>query len=83
MYVERGGPCRLLKLRQMGTFMKGVLPSLVSWFLRVSTRDFRPALAALVGKVQNNFFPHRTLFHFICPHSPASLEGSRAASPVF
>ncbi len=28
------------------------------------------------------FFPHRTLFRFLCPHRPASLAGSRAGSPV-
>ncbi len=29
------------------------------------------------------FFPHCTLFHIICPHRPASLARSRAASPVY
>ncbi len=28
------------------------------------------------------FFPHGTLFKFICPHRPASWSGSRAGSPV-
>jgi hypothetical protein len=28
------------------------------------------------------FSPHRTLFHFLCPHRPASKAGSRAGSPV-
>jgi hypothetical protein len=38
------------------------------------TSDFCPApLAALVGPVENiYFFPHHTLFQFICPPSPAS-----------
>ncbi len=57
--VERVGPCWLLKLRWMGTqgvHMKGVLPRLVRWACRARTRDFCPALAALVGPVQNIFF---------------------------
>ncbi len=28
------------------------------------------------------FFPHRTLFHFMCPHRPATLACSRTGSPV-
>jgi hypothetical protein len=28
------------------------------------------------------FFPHRTLFQFLCLHRPASWAGSRAGSPV-
>ncbi len=64
--------------------MKGVLlPWLVRWACCAGPRDFCPALSALVSPVQNVFFPHRTLFHFICPHRPASLAGSRAVSPVF
>jgi hypothetical protein len=54
--LERGGPCRLLKLRQMGTQkiqMKEVLPSLVRWALHAGTSDFCPAL---VAPVQNIFF---------------------------
>ncbi len=44
---ERGGPCWLLKLRQMGTYrvqMKGVLPWLVRWARRTSTKDFLSCL---------------------------------------
>ncbi len=29
-----------------------------------------------------SIFPPRTLFHFMCPHRPASWAGSRAGSPV-
>jgi hypothetical protein len=36
--------------------MKGVLPWLVRWARRAGTRDFYPALAALVSPVQNVFF---------------------------
>jgi hypothetical protein len=36
--------------------MKGVLPWLVRWARRVGTRDFYPALAALVSPVQNFIF---------------------------
>ncbi len=55
---------------------------LVRWACRAGTRDFCPALAALVGPVKNIFFPHRTLFPFLCPHRPASWAVSRAGSPV-
>jgi hypothetical protein len=58
--------------------MKRVLPWLVRWACRAGTRHFGPALAALVGSVQNIFFPHRTLFQFICPYRPASWADSRA-----
>ncbi len=46
------------KLRHIGirgVLMKGVLPLLVRWARRASTRDFFPCLAALVGSVQNTF----------------------------
>jgi hypothetical protein len=48
--------------------MKGILPWLVHWACRAGTKEFAPALAALLDPVQNIFFPHRTLFHFIYPH---------------
>jgi hypothetical protein len=73
-----GGPCRVLKLREMGTkgvHMKEVLPCFVPWAHCAGTRDFCPALALLVCPVQNIFF----LFHFIVL---GSWAGSRAASPV-
>jgi hypothetical protein len=35
--------------------MKGVLPCLVRWALHAGTKDFYPALAALVSPVQNIF----------------------------
>ncbi len=37
--------------------MEWILPWLVRWACRAGTRDFCPALAALVGPVQNMFFP--------------------------
>jgi hypothetical protein len=61
--------------------MKGVFPWLVPWTRRADTRDFYPALAALVGPGQN-IFPHRTLFLFMCPHRPATWAGSRAGPPI-
>jgi hypothetical protein len=36
--------------------MKGVLPWLVHWACRAGSRDFYPALAALVSLVKNIFF---------------------------
>jgi hypothetical protein len=56
---------------KMGTHdvhMKGVFLWLVRWARRAGTRDFRPALAALVSPIQNIIFPHHTLFHFSSPH---------------
>ncbi len=50
--------------------MIDLCPPLVPWACRVSTRDFCPSLAALVGSVQNIIFiPHHTLFHFIVPNA--------------
>ncbi len=77
--------CRLLKLRWMGTQsvqMKGVLPWLVCWARRAGTWDFFSPLEALVSPVQNSFFPHRTLFQFMCPHRPTTWVGSRAGPPI-
>jgi hypothetical protein len=45
--------------------MKEILHWLVHWALHAGTRDFYPALTALVSPVQNSFFSHRTLFQFI------------------
>jgi hypothetical protein len=47
--------------------MKRVLPWSVRWARRASTRDFYPGLAALVSLVQNNVFPHHSLFHVCVP----------------
>jgi hypothetical protein len=74
----------LLKLRKIGTQrvqLKGILPRLVRWALHVGTREFCPALAALVGPVQN-IFPHCTLFQFICLYRLASWAAIRAGPPV-
>ncbi len=51
---------------------------MVRWACRAGTRDFCPALAALVGPVQNMFFPLRAIAH------AATWEwaGSRAGLPV-
>ncbi len=52
---------------------KGVLPWLVRWALHAGTRDFCPALAALVRPVQNIFFlAVHYFFQLICPHRPLS-----------
>jgi hypothetical protein len=51
--------------------MKGVLRWLVRWARHTGTRDFYPAMAALVNPVQKDFFPHRTLIQFVCPYHPA------------
>jgi hypothetical protein len=61
---ESGGPCWLLNLSWMGTQraqMKGVLRWLVRWACGAGTQDFCPALAALVGPVQNFFYTPYTI----------------------
>ncbi len=58
-HLCRGGPRRLFKLRQMGTFgvhMKGILPWLGSSCRYNSLNSFCPALAALVSPEQNIIF---------------------------
>jgi hypothetical protein len=57
-------------MRQMGISrvqMKGVLPLLIRWSCRAGTKDFCPALAALVGHVQNIFF---LIVHFFYAFVP-------------
>jgi hypothetical protein len=63
-----------------GSTNERVLPWLVRWACRAGTRDFCPALAALVSPIQDIFTVH--YFQFVCPHCPASWAGSRAGSPV-
>jgi hypothetical protein len=89
----KGGPTFIILLRQMGThevlyiYMKGVLPWLVRWACRFSIRNFCPALAALVGPVQNMLFlsPHTISLHLspIARASWTQWTGSRAASRVY
>jgi hypothetical protein len=55
---------------------------LVVWVCRVGTRDFCPALAALVSPVQNMFFFTVHFLNFWCPHRPTCWADSRAGSPV-
>ncbi len=52
--------------------IKVVLPCLVHWALRAGTRDFYPALAALIGPVQNIFASAYT-FSIYVPPSPSNL----------
>ncbi len=71
----------------MGTYgvqMKGVPPWMVRWARRVCTRDFYPALAALVSPVQNIFFFTTHFFTSCVPiaQQPVSQAGSRAGPPV-
>jgi hypothetical protein len=60
-------------------------PSLVGsfrWARRAGRRNF--ILHWLLWSARYKiFFPHRTLFQFMCPHRPTTLAGgSRAGSPV-
>ncbi len=54
-------------METQGVQMKGVLPWFARWARCRRSKDFCPALAALVGPVQNIFFshPYRMLFQFI------------------
>jgi hypothetical protein len=57
--LERGGPCSVeteVNGDTKSTKMKGVLSWLSCWACRAGTRDFCPALAALVGPVQTIFY---------------------------
>ncbi len=77
--LERGGPCWLLKLRWMGTQrvqMKGVLPWLVRWACRASTRGFCSTLAAIVGLVQNICF---LTVHYFSSFVPIVQQAGQAA----
>jgi hypothetical protein len=56
--------------------MKGVLPWLVRWACRASTRDFCSALAALVGPVQKNFSP---TVHYFNSFVPVAQQAGQAA----
>ncbi len=67
-----------------GVHMKGVLHWLVhcarcaAWykrFLFCLSCSSQPSTKYIMN-------PHRTLFHFICPHYPVSWAGSPAASPI-
>jgi hypothetical protein len=84
--AETGFPTVAVETEENGdsrstTYERG--PLLVGfWACRVSTRELCSTLTALVGPVQNIFFPRRTLFQFLCTHRPASWAGSRAGSPV-
>ncbi len=62
--------------------MKVILPWLVRWACRAGTRNFCPALAALVGPVQHIFFLAIHYFNPFVSIAPASWAGSRAGSPV-
>ncbi len=82
---REGKPLLLVKLRQMGTqgvHLKGVLPWLIRWSYRAGTRDFLSCLGCFSWP-STIFFHHCTLFHFVCPHRPASWAGSRAGSPDY
>jgi hypothetical protein len=76
--LERGGG-----LLTVETEANGDSKSTNERVLRAGTSGFCPALAALVGPVQNLFFSlYTTVFRFICPHRLVSWAGSRAGSPV-
>ncbi len=62
--------------------MKEVLSWLVLWACRAGTRDFYPALAALVSPLQNVFFSSPYSISIYVSTSPSNLDSSRAGPPV-
>ncbi len=70
--LEKSDPCRFFRPRQFGT--QGVHergPSLVGLVLCLYSR-FLSFLRCSSRPSTKFTFPHQTLFHFICPHRPAS-----------
>jgi hypothetical protein len=55
--------------------MKGVLPLLVHWRRRAGTRNFCPALAALVSLLQNIFF---LTVHYFSSFVPIAQQAGQA-----
>ncbi len=61
-----------------GVQIKGVLPWLVRWAPRASTRDFCPVLASLVGPVQNICF---LSVHYFRSFVPIAQQVGQAVVP--
>jgi hypothetical protein len=75
---EGWAPLLTVELRQMGTQsvqMKGVLHWLVCWALQEGTKDFCPAVAALVSPVQNSFF---LTVHYFNTFVPIAQQAGQA-----
>jgi hypothetical protein len=66
--------------------MKGFLLWLALWACRAGTKSLLSCLGCSGQPCTKYFFPHRTLFRFMCPHRPATWAvhwaGSRAGPPV-
>ncbi len=85
--LESGDPCWLLKLRvyrdSKSTNARG--PSLL-WYggllLSCRYKKFFFCLGWFYRPSTKYFFPHRTLFKFLCHHRPESWAGSRTGPPV-
>jgi len=76
-WEDRAGPCWLLTLRIIGTqgvHMKGAFPWLVCWAPCAGTRNFYPAMAALVRPSTNIFSSPYTFSLYLSP-SPSELAG--------
>ncbi len=58
--------------------MKGELPWLVRWACCTGTRDFCPALAALVGPVQNITF---LIAHYLSSFVPDAQQAGQPVMP--
>jgi hypothetical protein len=83
--LESGGPCWLLKMSEWGLKEYKWKVSVLGWFfgLFVPVQEiFVLPLGCSSRPSTKYFFPHRTLFQFLCPNRSASWAGSRAGSPV-
>jgi hypothetical protein len=73
---ERGGPKLTFKTEANGDSWVHMQGDFSMVGLLVSTFRYKRFLSYLScssqPEVQNSFFPHCTLFQFICPHCPAS-----------
>jgi hypothetical protein len=83
--LERGCPPLTVETEANGdsesTYERG--PSLVSSFgSSCRYKRFLSYLGCSCRLSAKYFFPHCTLFHFVCPHRPASWAGSCARSTV-
>jgi hypothetical protein len=63
-------------METLGVQMKGILLWLVCWACRAGTIDFGPALAALVGPVQNIFFS--SPLHYFKSFVPIAQQAGQA-----
>jgi hypothetical protein len=84
--LERGDPCRLLKMRHMGTqgvlHMTGVLPWLVSLGSSCRCKRFLFCLGCSSRPRTKYLFPHRIPTMYFISFVPIAQEAGQAEVPV-